>query len=379
MNQKSMLYVHIPFCMQKCRYCDFLSFPASEENRQLYIDALCKEMDAWKGRETGCISSLFIGGGTPSLLTPNQMEQVMAALHRNFHIEKDAEQTIEVNPGTITEEKAKCWKQKGINRVSMGVQALDDQLLKCLGRIHNHRQVLESWEILRKYEFQNLSFDLMMGLPDQSLIQWEQTLHEAVQLKPQHLSCYSLIIEEGTPFYDEQESLRLPEEETERLMYLRTQEILSDAGMYQYEISNFSLPGFESKHNTGYWRRQPYIGLGLGAASLLKEEIRYHNTNDMEHYLRCSGDLMAIREDQVELSLKDQMEEFMFLGLRCTQGVQREEFLRNFGNTLESIYGKVLEKHMQTGLLESKDGWIRLTQAGLNVANQVFVDFLLDA
>ncbi len=378
MNQKSMLYVHIPFCMQKCRYCDFLSFPASEENRQLYVDALCKEIAAWKENETGTISSLFIGGGTPSLLTPAQIEQLMSALHRSFYIEADAEQTIEANPGTITEEKAKCWKQKGINRVSMGVQALDDRLLKRLGRIHDYCQVLEGWGILKKYEFQNLSFDLMMGLPEQSLEQWEKTLYEALQLKPQHLSCYSLIIEEGTPFYDEQDSLCLPDEETERLMYSRTQEILSEAGMSQYEISNFSQPGFESRHNTGYWRRKPYIGLGLGAASLLKEEIRYHNTNDMKLYLHSSSDLMAIREEQVELSLKDQMEEFMFLGLRCTQGVQKEEFMNNFGNTLESVYGKVIEKHMQNGLLETKDGWIRLTRAGLDVANQVFVDFLLD-
>ncbi len=378
MNQKSMLYVHIPFCVQKCRYCDFLSFSASEENRQLYVDALCKEIEAWKGKDNGYISSLFIGGGTPSLLTPGQMEQLMSALHRSFNIEADAEQTIEVNPGTITEERAKCWKQKGINRVSMGVQALDDRLLKRLGRIHDYRQVLESWEILQKYEFQNLSFDLMMGLPDQSLVQWEKTLYEALQLKPQHLSCYSLIIEEGTPFYDEQESLCLPDEETERLMYSRTQEILSEAGMQQYEISNFSLPGFESQHNTGYWRRKPYIGLGLGAASLLKEDIRYHNTNDMKQYLRNSSNLMAIREDQAELSLKDQMEEFMFLGLRCTQGVQEEEFLRIFGSPMESVYGQAIEKHTKKGLLETKDGWVRLTRAGLDVANHVFVDFLLD-
>ena len=378
MKQRSMLYVHIPFCMQKCRYCDFLSFKASDENRQQYIDALCKEIDAWKEKETEPISSLFIGGGTPSLLTTEQIGQLMSALHRSFCIEADAEQSIEANPGTITEEKAKCWRQKGINRVSMGVQALDDQLLKQLGRIHNHNQVLESWAILKESGFQNLSIDLMMGLPGQSLEQWENTLHEALTLQPQHLSCYSLIIEEGTPFFEEQASLNLPEEDTERMMYLSTQQILSGAGMHQYEISNFSLPGFESRHNTGYWRRTPYIGLGLGAASLLKEEIRYHNTNDMQTYLKCCADLASIREEETKLTVQEQMEEFMFLGLRCTQGVQPDQFERYFSRSMESVYGVSLEKHLRNGLLESKNGWICLTRRGMDLANQVFADFLLD-
>ncbi len=378
MNQTGMLYVHIPFCMQKCRYCDFLSFQASDEDRQIYIDALCREIDVWKEENTRPISSVFIGGGTPSLLTINQLDQVMSRLHRSFQIEIDAEQTIEANPGTITEEKAKFWYQKGINRVSMGVQALDDQLLKRLGRIHNRRQVFESWTILQKCGFQNLSFDLMMGLPEQSLKQWKKTLNEAIQLNPQHLSCYSLIIEEGTPFYDEQESLNLPNEDTERAMYSCTREILSEAGMLQYEISNFSRPGYESRHNAGYWRRKPYIGLGLGAASLLKEEIRYHNTNDMQHYLQYSSDPSAIREDQIELTLSDQMEEFMFLGLRCTRGVQKEEFRSIFGKTMESVYGDVLIKHTQNGLIKEENGWLSLTEKGMDVANLVFADFLLD-
>lgn len=378
MNQGMMLYVHIPFCIQKCRYCDFLSFPASDDIHQRYIDALCTEIEAWKDQLKEPISSLFIGGGTPSLLTPEQMEQLMTALHRSFRIGKEAEQTIEVNPGTVTQEKAGGWKQKGINRVSMGVQALDDALLRRLGRIHNRNQVLQSWQILKNAGFTNLSMDLMMGLPNQTVSQWENTLREALRLQPQHLSCYSLIIEEGTPFYEEQASLNLPSEEEERRMYRRTQQILSEAGMHQYEISNFSLPGFESRHNTGYWRRTPYIGLGLGAASLLKEEIRYHNTQDLNRYMENSGNPPAIREEVERLSVEAQMEEFMFLGLRCTQGVEPDRFERSFGKSMGSVYRAPLLKHLSNGLLEQKGGRIYLTSRGMDVANQVMVDFLLD-
>lgn len=379
MEQTGMLYIHIPFCVQKCQYCDFLSFQSTEEMRQTYVDALCKEIDAWGKQNVGSISSVFIGGGTPSLLTVQQLEQILSGLHRSFNITETAEQTIEVNPGTITEEKAKFWSESGINRISMGVQSMNDRLLKRLGRIHNRNQVIESWEILQKYHFQNLSFDLMMGLPDQTLKEWEQTLQDTLQLKPKHLSCYSLIIEEGTPFFDEQDLLNLPDEEIERMMYRRTCEILAEAGMRQYEISNFSFPGFESKHNTGYWRRRPYIGLGLGAASLSSGEVRYHNTNDFNQYLRECENLLALREEQISLTVNDQMEEFMFLGLRCTRGISREEFYRNFGVTIDSVFGNIIEKHMKNGLLSQKNGWLSLTQKGMDVANLVFADFLLDA
>ena len=331
MDQTGMLYVHVPFCVQKCQYCDFLSFESTEEMRQAYVDALCKEINAWGKQSSEKISSIFIGGGTPSLLTVKQLEQILSSLHRNFKIEESAEQTMEVNPGTITEEKAKFWAENGINRISMGIQSLNDRLLKRLGRIHDRNQVIESWKVLQKYQFQNLSFDLMMGLPDQTLQDWENTLYDTLQLDPKHLSCYSLIIEEGTPFFYEQERLNLPDEEIERMMYKITCEILNEAGMHQYEISNFSFPGYESKHNIGYWRRKPYIGLGLGAASLLRGEIRYHNTNDIKLYIQNCEKLLALREDQLRLSINDQMEEFLFLGLRCTNGISTEEFYRQFG------------------------------------------------
>ena len=378
MDQKSMIYIHIPFCIQKCRYCDFLSFSSSVEERQKYIDALCLEIKAWKGKEIEPISSLFVGGGTPSVLTERQIEQVFSALHESFTIPPYVEQTIEANPGTITKNIAKCWMDAGINRVSMGVQSLDNQMLKRLGRIHDRNQVMDSWYTLNEVGFQNLSFDLMMGLPEQSLKMWEDTLKEALTLRPKHLSCYSLIIEEGTPFYDEEPHLNLPEEETEREMYYRTQQILAESGMHQYEISNFAYPGYESKHNIGYWRRTPYIGLGLGAASLLKQEIRYHNTTDMKEYLRCSMKPDMIQKEIIKLSTAEQMEEFMFLGLRCVQGVNLEQFKKTFKVSIWSVYETALKRHLNDNLIEIKDGWIRLTPKGLDISNQVFADFLLE-
>lgn len=377
MDQNSMIYVHIPFCIRKCNYCDFLSFNASTQVIQEYIDALCLEIKAWKGKEKDPISSVFIGGGTPSILTENQIEQVFEALHDSFNISKQIEQTIESNPGTITQAKALRWKKCGINRVSMGVQSLDDTMLKRLGRIHNSAQVFESWKILNEAEFQNLSFDLMMGLPDQTLENWEDTLRKTLELRPKHLSCYSLIIEEGTPFSIEESNLNLPNEEMERVMYYRTQEILSQVGMKQYEISNFAFPGFESKHNLGYWHRTPYIGLGLGASSLSKEEIRYHNTTNMNYYLKHCMEPELICEEVSKLSRSDQMEEFMFLGLRCTKGIEIDQFEKLFGISLWSIYEEALNRHLNNGLLQYSDGWIHLTPKGLDLSNQVFADFLL--
>lgn len=378
MQPSMMLYVHIPFCIQKCAYCDFLSFPAAAECRQAYVKALCAEIESWKGKETWPVSSVFIGGGTPSVLSCDELDSILKALQKSFHIENDAEQTIEVNPGTVTAEKAHFWKQKGINRISMGVQAMDDHLLKRLGRIHTKKQVIESWELLRRAGFENISFDLMMGLPGQTLSMWEETLRQALTLNPQHLSCYSLIVEEGTPFFEKQSELDLPDEETERQMYWRTCQLLSEANMRQYEISNFSQPCYESRHNTGYWRRKPYIGLGLGASSLLKEQIRTKNTSDLGLYIAHSADQKAICEERQVLSIQDQMEEFMFLGLRCTHGVKGSEFLRLFGRSMETVYEAAISKHLQYGLLKQEEDRIYLTKRGLDVANQVFADFLLD-
>ncbi|MCF0135846.1 MAG: oxygen-independent coproporphyrinogen III oxidase [Lachnospiraceae bacterium] len=389
-NADPMLYVHIPFCVRKCHYCDFLSFPCNHpggsEEISSYLAALNKEI-LLTGRESngGVLSSVFVGGGTPSLLKPEQFETLGEAIREAFILEKRTEWTLEANPGTITREKAAAWKKAGVNRISMGVQSFDDDLLQTLGRIHRRDAVLESYEILREAGFENVSMDLMFGLPDQTMDTWKQTLEEAASLKPEHLSCYGLIIEEGTPFYERQKELALPEEETEREMYHYAIRFLKDRGYAQYEISNFALPGGESRHNTGYWQRRPYYGVGLGAASLLPGDVRCSNTRSMEKYLQVLGkcedscDLLAlIRESVTSLSCAEAMEEFMFLGFRMNEGVSEEDFLRSFHIDMKKVYGKVLEKYHKEGLLREREGRWSLTEQGIDVSNVILADFLME-
>lgn len=375
-----MVYIHIPFCKRKCQYCDFLSFPPNDRRTMSsYVEALKREILSYKKEDTLIeVSSVFIGGGTPSLLPVEEFVSLMDCFHQVFHLKEGGEFTIESNPGTITEEKASAWKECGVNRVSMGVQSLDDQLLKTLGRIHTSEKVRESYRILRETGFDNINFDLMSGLPSQTMETWMDTLKEAVEMGPEHLSCYSLILEEGTPFYEHQNDYVFPDEETDRDMYHRMKEFLKEQGYERYEISNFSKTGKESRHNTGYWRRVPYYGLGLGASGLTENGIRTRNTDQMEDYLMYSHDPEKRFVEQELLSKKDQMEEFMFLGLRCQKGVTEQAFLAAFGSDMDTIYGEVLRKHERDGLLiREGTGWY-LSDKGVDLSNQVFVDFLLD-
>lgn len=374
------LYIHLPFCVKKCAYCDFLSFPAAEETRRAYVRALVREIEA-VGRRAPALSSLFLGGGTPSLLEPEELNLIFGAVHRHFTLPKEAECTIEANPGTITAGKAECWRNLGINRISMGVQSLEDSLLKRLGRIHTAEDARRQFQLLRKAGFRNISMDLMMGLPDQSLQQWQDTLKEAVSWEPEHISCYSLIVEEGTPFSREQEqgTLALPSEEEERAMYHWTVTYLKAHGYHQYEISNFAREGRESRHNLGYWERRPYIGVGLGAASLIEENgssCRYRNTEQLQRYLDESGQPEGIQEDRQLLNRRDQMEEFMFLGLRKTAGISRIDFQTRFGAEPEEIFGAALQKQLGDGLLASDGKRYFLTTLGMDLGNQVFAAFL---
>ncbi len=375
-----MVYIHIPFCVRKCQYCDFLSFPpACKESISSYLTALKKEILSYKKEDTLIeVSSVFIGGGTPSLIPPEEFASLMECFYEVFHLKEKGEFTLESNPGTITMEKALAWKRCGVNRVSMGVQSLDDALLKTLGRIHSVKEVKESYRILRDAGFDNINFDLMSGLPSQTMQTWMETLKEAVQMGPEHLSCYSLILEEGTPFYEQQENYVFPDEETDREMYHEMVDFLREKGYQRYEISNFSKEGKESRHNTGYWRRIPYYGLGLGASGLTKEQVRTRNTDNIEEYLLNSGDPDKRFVEQETLSLKDQMEEFMFLGLRCQKGVLESDFQSAFGRSMKDIFGEALLKHEEEGLLiHEGDRWF-LSDQGVDLSNQVFVDFLLD-
>lgn len=383
-KEKLGLYIHIPFCKQKCNYCDFLSMPAGEELCGHYVNKLLKEI---KYRAKECnqysVSTVFLGGGTPSILEESYMMQIMESVSQNFNLESDAEISMECNPGTLTHRKLLSYKESGINRLSIGLQSAKDEELKQLGRIHTFEQFLQNYDLARKTGFHNINIDIMFALPGQSISDWVDTVKEVIKQRPEHISAYSLIIEEGTPFYEkyaEDEMRRergevpmiLPTEEEEREMYLQTCSMLETAGYHRYEISNYAKAGRECRHNIGYWRRTPYLGLGLGSASLM-ENVRFSNTSDLSEYL--NGNFGSLQEVS-RLGKKQQMEEFMFLGLRMMEGVSRREFRENFGMELEAVYGEALQKFVRQGLLRQKEGNVYLTEEGIAVSNYVMSGFL---
>lgn len=377
------LYVHIPFCVRKCAYCDFLSGPASEETKQAYVEALLQEIEshetAYQGYE---VSSIFLGGGTPSLLTPKQSCDILRGLKKHFHVRKDAEITMEVNPGTVTEEKAKAWKQAGINRISIGLQSVNDEELKMLGRIHTYDAFSRTYEMLRKNGFENLNVDLISAIPGQTVESWRKTLQTIAELQPEHIAAYSLIVEEGTPFFEKLEEGKnndlpsLPDEDAERTIYEETEQLLRTYGYERYEISNYARQGYACKHNEGYWRRIEYLGIGLGASSLIQQK-RFHNATDLNAYLQAIRDVSEYREDVEELTQKDEMEEFMFLGLRMMEGVSKKDFFHYFQVEMDQVYGDVLQKLEDMQLLKIEGNQVRLTKRGIDISNYVFEQFLL--
>ena len=374
------LYIHIPFCVKKCEYCDFLSWNAGEEERQQYVAALLSEIESYREFAKGYrVSTIFIGGGTPSVLLPKQMEDILQKIYEIFELERRAEITIEVNPGTVDEEKLQCYKENGVNRLSMGLQSVKDEKLRLLGRIHTYQEFVESYELARKAGFDNISIDLISSVPGQTLQEWKEELETAAAQNPEHISVYQLIIEEGTPFYEKyaEHPELLPDEETSREIYLWTGKFLKEAGYEQYEISNYAKPGKESRHNLKYWERGDYLGLGLGAASMVRN-IRMSNTKDMRTYLERCDKPKTMREDVQFLEEPRQMEEFMFLGLRKTRGVSKKEFERIFGREMDMVYEKALHKCLENGmLLEHKDR-IFLSEEGTLLSNMVLSEFLFD-
>lgn len=411
MMQKLELYIHIPFCVQKCAYCDFLSAPANDAAKAEYVDALKKEIQRYREVASSYqVSSVFVGGGTPSILSCEQMGEIFKMLRQVFTIDRDAEITIEANPGTVTEEKLEGWKQAGINRISFGLQSVNNEELKMLGRIHTYEEFRESYDMARQAGFDNINIDLISAIPGQTVKSWEHTLRTVAELHPEHISAYSLIIEEGTPFYErfaEDERIReegghprlLPEEDVERQMYELTETFLHTKGYERYEISNYAKPGYECRHNCGYWTRKDYLGLGLGASSLVEHQ-RFQNTSELKTYLeqeyspQCEGQHERIAETiqlQEETGLtqtghhihietldkKSEMEEFMFLGLRLMAGISRQQFEKKFQVTLNSVYGEVLRKLKGEQLIEEVAGYVRLTEHGIDVSNYVLAEFLL--
>ena len=405
------LYLHIPFCERKCAYCDFLSAPADLPVWISYMKKLQEEI-AYYGLEFEeyQVSSIFFGGGTPTILEGYQLAAILETVKEHFNITTDAEITVECNPGTLTAGKAEKLVQAGFNRLSMGLQSADDRELQLLGRIHNFAQFLESYDLARKAGFRNINVDLMSALPGQTLKSWQDTLQKVTALRPEHISAYSLIIEEGTPFYErfaEDERIReegghprlLPEEDVERQMYELTETFLHTKGYERYEISNYAKPGYECRHNCGYWTRKDYLGLGLGASSLVEHQ-RFQNTSELKTYLeqeyspQCEGQHERIAETiqlQEETGLtqtghhihietldkKSEMEEFMFLGLRLMAGISRQQFEKKFQVTLNSVYGEVLRKLKGEQLIEEVAGYVRLTEHGIDVSNYVLAEFLL--
>lgn len=377
------LYIHIPFCVRKCYYCDFLSGVSDENRREEYVKALLTEIRMCAGEcEKYTVTSIFIGGGTPSLMQGARIERILEEIRRGYVLDKGVEITIEMNPGTVDEEKLAAYKRAGINRLSIGLQSAENEELKKIGRIHTWEQFLHTWQLVRNMGFQNVNVDIMSALPGQSVAGYERTLQRVLSLPdpPEHISAYSLIVEEGTDFYRWQKEgkLDLPGEDEDRQMYHLTKKLLAEKGYERYEISNYAKPGFACTHNCGYWKRAEYLGLGLGAASLLKN-IRLHNTESLEKYL---ANPCGCREDVHVLTDGEQIEETLFLGLRLTMGISEKEFVGCFSRTLDEIYGDVIEKNIQNGLLrwtkQGEDRWLSLTEKGLDVSNYVMAQFLLE-
>ncbi|MDD3337923.1 MAG: radical SAM family heme chaperone HemW [Lachnospiraceae bacterium] len=377
MKKELGIYVHIPFCVRKCDYCDFLSFPAGEEAKERYVQALIDEIKSVKAQMQDYeVPTIFLGGGTPSILRANQIRRIMDALAENFTVHKEAEISMEMNPGTYSpREMQELMQGIGLhpNRISIGLQSASNEELKGLGRIHTYEDFLETYRGLRAAGITNINVDLMSAIPGQTLKGWETTLEKIAALGPEHISAYSLIVEEGTPFAEKQ--LDLPDEDTERLIYERTGEILEQNDYQRYEISNYARPGYACRHNISYWKRENYLGLGLGSASLV-ENVRWNNTKDMEMYLANTKEPQSLRQDIEVLTDQEQMEEFMFLGLRMMEGIGVKAFQETFGDEIEDVYGEILEELYREGLLVKTNDRIALTGRGIDISNYVMAKFL---
>lgn len=403
------LYVHTPFCVHKCDYCDFLSFAADEKTQEAYVQALLEEIRFFGARMRDReLSTVYIGGGTPSWLSQELMLAIIDTIGSSFHIRQDVEASMECNPGTLTQSKLLAYREAGINRLSIGLQSADNEELKRLGRIHTFEQFMKTYEMARNAGYHNINVDIMSGLPYQTAENFLKTLQSVVRIKPEHISSYSLIIEKGTPFYErykfdavKQEAGMKPdilpdENETYRMMKL-TQQVLKKAGYEQYEISNFARPGYACRHNIGYWTRADYLGVGLGAASMI-DNVRYSNTRNLYDYMDGCKQIRELSykdineiETRIEgqwfgtnlhvsaesISRQAQMEEFMFLGLRMIKGITRVRFEECFSMPIEAVYRDTIEQLKKEELLIVKEGRVALTDKGLDLSNYAMAKFIL--
>ena len=373
------LYLHMPFCVRKCAYCDFLSFPSGAKTQRMYAKRLMEDIVVM-GKRYGEIpvETIFIGGGTPSVPDSGLIVEIMEHVRHAFHVVDGAEISMEANPGTVTREKLTDYRKAGINRLSFGLQSANDRELKLLGRIHTWAEFLESFTLARECGFANLNIDLMSALPGQTCESWKETLSRVTDLDPEHISAYSLIIEEGTPFgerYGSEEGRKLlPDEDSEREMYHETKRFLKDCGYERYEISNYAKPGRECRHNIGYWTGVPYLGLGLGASSYL-DGCRFTVNPDMKQYLEEKPGMFT---DIEKLTKKDMEEEFFYVGLRMTAGVSLSEFERRFGISAKEVYPGLMETFVKEKAARFEGDRFVLTDYGLDVSNYIMAQFLQD-
>ncbi|GED12655.1 radical SAM family heme chaperone HemW [Aneurinibacillus migulanus] len=374
------VYIHIPFCTNKCYYCDFNSYVT--KNPQLvwdYLDALNKEMEETVRRfPPGEIKTIFVGGGTPTFLDPKQMAHFLETVRRHFpQWSADIEFTMEANPGTTDIEKLSIMREGGVNRISFGVQSFDDRLLKRIGRIHDSEQVLRSLENAKRTGFDNISIDLIFGLPDQTVAHFQDTLDKAFGLDLPHFSSYSLKVEENTLFHTlyEKDQLPLPTEDEEVLMYERLMEQMAKRGYRQYEISNFARPGFESRHNMTYWRNEYYYGIGAGAHGYVNGE-RHVNASPLAQYMQLTVEKGLPRVEQFTVSGSEQMEDHMIMGLRMMEGVSASDFQHRYGITLQEQFSPVIDELTALGLLMWSGDRLHLTRRGIPLGNEVFARFL---
>ncbi|MDD6328401.1 MAG: radical SAM family heme chaperone HemW [Eubacteriales bacterium] len=398
MKKYVSLYVHIPFCAVKCKYCDFLSFDGESYGTMLrYVDSLCQEIKLYEPvAEEYVVRSVFIGGGTPSLLDEALITNIMAFIRKTFTLEKNAEITIEANPGTLRHQKLNGYKAAGINRISIGLQSADDEMLRRLGRLHNYDQFVASFKAARRAGFNNINVDIMSGLPGQTIHTYVDTISRVLDFKPEHISAYSLQIEEGTPFANDPAILeQLPPEMIDRRMYEITKKLLGASGYERYEFSNYAKPGYECKHNMVYWTGGEYIGFGIGASSYFKGK-RFSNMTDVFSYIRLMEDTTEkfvsyddmeklfnevtdkLRENVTTMYVDSRMEEFMFLGLRMMCGVSRSDFEERFKKDIYEVYGTVLNRYIDQGFMAIDGDRIYLTDKGIDVSNVVLADFILD-
>lgn len=372
-----LIYIHIPFCKSKCYYCDFLSFP-NIKNVDQYINAIIKEINLYnKKAKAVTVKSIYIGGGTPSYIDSKHISKIMESLYKNFNIKEDCSVTIELNPATFDKQKLIDYKTIGINRLSVGLQSTNDSILKTIGRAHTYEEFEKSYNLIRKVGFNDINLDLMFGLPNQTIKDFENSLDEVISKSPTHISTYSLKIEEGTPFYDlyNTKRIELPEEETEREMYYLAKQKLNDNGYIHYEISNFSKPGFESIQNVGYWECESYIGIGLGAHSYF-EDTRYNNVTSIEDYIKILDEDKVPKVDEYKLDNEEKLKEEIILGLRLLKGINIANINTKYNIDFERKYYTVLEGLESKGLIERVGTKLRLTSKGLDFSNIVFVEFI---